>query len=88
MRRCAECNNWVATFKVKVTLKGQMLKTVHFIIKSLTFTFNDISSLTASSKLHRNVSLVVNFKKYSKNLFTSRTLIAMAIERKNLKYLL
>jgi hypothetical protein len=41
-----------------------------------------------SFKLHRNVSLVVNFKNCSKNLIPSRSLVAMATERKNLKYLL
>jgi hypothetical protein len=39
-------------------------------------------------KLHRNVPLVVNFKNGSKNLIPSRTLVAMATEIKNLKYLL
>jgi hypothetical protein len=32
--------------------------------------------------------LVVNFKNCSENLIPSRTLVAMATERKNLKYLL
>jgi hypothetical protein len=41
-----------------------------------------------SSKLHRNVPLVVTFKKCSKNLIPCRTLVAMATKRKNFKYLL
>jgi hypothetical protein len=41
-----------------------------------------------SSKLHRNVPLVVTFKICSKNLIPYRTLVAMATERKNFKYLL
>jgi hypothetical protein len=41
-----------------------------------------------SSKLHRNVLLVVTFKNCSKNLIPCRTLVAMATERKHLKNLL
>jgi hypothetical protein len=41
-----------------------------------------------SSKLHRNVPLVVTFKICSKNSIPFRTLVAMATERKNFKYLL
>ena len=33
IRRCAERNNWVFILKVKVTLKGQMLK-VYFLCRS------------------------------------------------------
>jgi hypothetical protein len=31
MRQCAELNNWVAIPKVKVTLKGQVLKGIQFV---------------------------------------------------------
>jgi hypothetical protein len=42
----------------------------------------------APDKLLRNIPLVVNFKNCSKNLVPSRTLVAMATKRKNVKYLL
>jgi hypothetical protein len=41
--------------------------------------------MSISSKLHRNVPLVVNFQKCSKNLIPSRTLVVIATERKKLK---
>jgi hypothetical protein len=31
MRRCAECHTLVAIHKVKVTLKGQVLKSLHLV---------------------------------------------------------
>jgi hypothetical protein len=56
-----------------------------------TLTLNDISLSTAEpilSKVHRNVPLVVTFKNCSKILIPYRTLVAMATDTKNLKYLL
>ena len=58
MRHCAECNNLVTTPKVKVTLKGQMLKCIFSCLLhnfEMTKTF-----LNGLEQITNNVKVIFN----------------------------